>query len=357
LILDRLRHPIIQAPMGGGPSTPELAAAVSDAGGLGFLASGYKTAASMAEEIEATRALTDSPLGVNVFVPGEAADPDAYRSYVDELESEAAAQGARVGEPRYSDDDWPAKIEHLLEDPPAVVSFAFGCPESDTVRRLREAGTEVWITVTGTAEAGDAVGAGATALIVQGAEAGAHQGGFTDHDREPLGLLALLQLVSATVEVPLVATGGIATGAGLAAVLAAGASAAQVGTAFMLSPEAGTSEVHRQALASESPTALTRAFTGRRARGIVNRFIEVHEGAPSAYPEIHYATAPIRAAARERQDPGAINLWAGQAHVLASAEPAGEIVRSLSRDARKALADAAQEFERRDEAAERDSAR
>ena len=134
------------------------------------------------------------------------------------------------------------------------------------------------------------------------------------------------------------ATGGIATGHGVAAVLAAGASAAQLGTAFMLTPEAATSPAHREALRERGPTALTRAFTGRTARGIENRFMREHEAdAPHGYPELHHLTAPVRAAARERDDADGFNLWAGQAHPLAADVPAGELVRRLADEAREAL--------------------
>ncbi len=151
-------------------------------------------------------------------------------------------------------------------------------------------------------------------------------------------MLALLQLVGARANVPLIATGGIATGHGVAAALAAGARAAQIGTAFLRCPEAGTAAVHRAALATAAPTALTRAFTGKPARAIVNRFMREHgEGAPSAYPELHHLTAPLRQAARERGDPGAVNLWAGQAHELGSDEPAGVVARRLADEARIAL--------------------
>ena len=146
--------------------------------------------------------------------------------------------------------------------------------------------------------------------MVQGSEAGAHRGSFADEGDGGLGLLVLLQLVR--TELPLVASGGLMTRAAVGAVLAAGASAAQLGTAFLLSPEAGTADVHRTALRGDGETALTRAFTGRSARGIVNRFMREHGDAPRAYPEIHNVTAPLRAAARERGDPDAVNLWAGQ---------------------------------------------
>jgi nitronate monooxygenase len=151
--------------------------------------------------------------------------------------------------------------------------------------------------------------------------------------------------VRAASELPLVATGGIATGRGVAAVLTAGAAAAQVGTAFMLAPEAGTSPVHRGALATDGRTALTRAFTGRTARGIDNRFMRDHGGgAPDAYPDVHHLTAPLRRAAPERGDSERLHLWAGQAYRLAKPIPAGELVRSLARDAREALGGASRLF-------------
>jgi nitronate monooxygenase len=163
-----------------------------------------------------------------------------------------------------------------------------------------------------------------------------------DDDASDLGVLAALQLVGAAVDLPLVATGGLATGRAVAAVLAAGAAAAQLGTAFMRTPEAGTAPAHREALAGEAPTALTRAFSGRTARGIVNRFLREHsDGAPRVYPDVHHLTAPLRTAARERGDAGGFHLWAGQAHALAGEEPAGELVRRLAAEAGAALEAAA----------------
>ena len=178
--------------------------------------------------------------------------------------------------------------------------------------------------------------------MVQGVEAGGHRGSFADEPGTDLGLLAALQLVGAAVDLPLVATGGLSTGRSIAAVLAAGAAAAQLGTALMRTPEAGTSPAHRDALASAEPTALTRAFTGRTARGVVNRFMLEHSGdAPAGYPEVHHLTAPLRTAAREQGDADGFHLWAGQAHALAEELPAGELVRRLADDASAALADAA----------------
>lgn len=342
---DRLALPIVQAPLAGGPSTPALAAAVSGAGGLGFLAAGYKTAGAVAADVETVRAATDAPFGINVFAPPtRPADRDTVARYAAGLLAEAGRQGAILGDPRSDDDDWEAKLALLHETRPAVASFAFGCPPAETITALQASGIGVWVTVTTPTEARRAADAGADALVVQGTEAGGHRGGFDDATakRDAVGLLALLQLVRAEVELPLVATGGIMTGAGIAAVIAAGASAAQLGSAFLLTPEAATSAPHRSALERGGETTLTRAFSGRTARGIVNRFLREHDvGAPSAYPEVHHLTAPLRAAARERGDAEAVNLWAGQAHTLARAEPAGELVRRLAAEARAALRAAA----------------
>jgi nitronate monooxygenase len=329
----------VGAPLAGGPSTAELAAAVSEAGGLGFLAAGYRTVEELERELARVRDLTSRPFGVNLFYPvREQVDGAAIAAYAACLRDEGERYGVEPGEPRWSDDGWDAKLELVAREPPAVVSFTFGCPTREVVESLRAAGSAVWCTVTSAAEAGAATAAAVDALVVQGSEAGGHQGSFRDDDEEPVSVLALVQQVARVTDRPLVASGGIATGRAVGAVLAAGASAAQLGTAFLLAPEAGTSEPHRTALRSGRPTRLTRAFTGRRARGIVNRFMREHEAAaPSGYPEVHFVTAPIRAAARSAGDAEAINLWAGQAYPLTRQEPAGAVVERLAAEL-KALA-------------------
>jgi nitronate monooxygenase len=340
-ILESLERPIVAAPMGGGPTTPELVAAVSGAGGFGFLAAGYKSAEKLAAEMLGMG--DEVRFGVNLFVPGPRSEPEAYAEYVEGLGKDAARHGAEVGEARWNDDEWEQKLELLAREPVAVVSFTFGCPEAQVLARLRNAGSECWVTVTNVEEAARAAEVSADALIAQGYEAGAHQGTYDlGSEEEPYGLLPLLQLLRAETKLPLVASGGIGSGAGVAACLAAGASAVQLGTAFMLCPEAGTSPAYRQALKERRPTRLTRAFTGRRARGAVNRFLSEHEDAPSAYPEVHYATAPIRAAARAAEDAEDLNLWAGQAHWLAREEPAATVIDRFSDEARSALRSALQ---------------
>jgi nitronate monooxygenase len=342
-VLEQLQLPIVQAPLAGGPSTPALAAAVCEAGGLGFLAAGYKRVDAVRADLEALRGMTARPFGLNLFVPPTTpADPAAVSAYAAVLRGESERRGVALGVPRRDDDGWEEKLALALEERVPVLSFTFGCPPPEVMRRFSDIGSEVWVTVTTPAEAHLARDAGAHALVVQGLEAGGHRGSFEDEPGSDLGLLAALQLIGAAVELPLVATGGLSTGRSIAAVLAAGAAAAQLGTALMRTPEAGTSPAHREALKSGEPTALTRAFTGRTARGVVNRFLREHSGdAPAAYPEIHHLTAPLRAAAREQGDADGFHLWAGQAHALAEELPAGELVRRLAADAAAALEDAA----------------
>jgi nitronate monooxygenase len=349
--LDLLMHPIVQAPMGGGPSTPALAAAVSGAGGLGFLAAGYKTVEEVRGDLEQPRSLVRAglPFGINVFAPpGHGAGAADVAAYAERMRVEARRSGTMIGEARWDDDRYAEKLHLVCDEHVPVVSFTFGCPSRDDVCRLRDAGVAVWATVTTADEARTAHAIGVDGLIAQGVEAGGHRGSFDDARPGDLGLLALLQLVRAAVgdATPLVATGGIATGRAVAAVLAAGAAAAQLGTAFMLCPEAATAPAHRSAIEdSHAATAVTRAFTGRAARGITNRFLREHSAtAPSAYPEVHHLTAPLRAAARQRGDAEGFHLWAGQTYPLAEEMPAAELVVQLADEARAALSDTTRRF-------------
>jgi nitronate monooxygenase len=347
-----LGHPIIQAPMAGGPSTPALAAAVSAAGGLGFIAAGYATPDAFAADIARTREITTAPVGVNLFLLAETpVDYASLAAYAEAIEPDARRHDVGLGEPRFDDDAFDAKVEIVCRERPPIASFTFGCPPARLVRRLHELDIAVWVTVTEVEEARLAAEAGADALVVQGVEAGGHRGCFEDADwRGQVALLPLLRLVTRNTELPLIASGGIADGAGVAAVLAAGARAAQIGTAFMRCPEAATSPPHREALSGPAHTALTRAFSGRRARGIVNGFMRDHsDHAPPAYPHVNHLTAPLRAAARRAGDADTINLWAGQAHALAEDRPAGELVRRWSDEARTALERARQRLTAPDE--------
>ncbi|GAA2429484.1 nitronate monooxygenase [Actinomadura vinacea] len=332
----RLDHPIVQAPMAGGGSTPALAAAVAEAGGLGFLAAGYKPAAAVREEIAATRALTARSFGVNLFMPSaDAVDDAAVAAYRERLAPEAARLGAEPGAvpPGGRTDSWDDKIADLLGDPPAVVSFTFGCPDAETVKAFQDRGAYAIVTVTTPREAVTAASAGADALCVQGAEAGGHQGAFTNAFDDPIPLRTLLAAVRSVTTLPLIAAGGLGSAGHIAEVLGLGAAAAQLGTVFLRSPESGASAVHKAALADPgfTRTALTRAFSGRPARGLVNRFMtEYGEHAPAAYPDVHYLTAPLRKAAAARGDAEAVNLWAGTSFKEAAVAPARDIVAALT---------------------------
>ncbi|MEU1180493.1 nitronate monooxygenase [Streptomyces sp. NPDC005820] len=336
-LTDLFPHPIVQAPMAGGVSVPQLAAAVSEAGGLGFLAGGYKTADGMYQEIKQLRGLTGRPFGVNLFMPQpEYAETGAVQLYAEQLAGEVTWYETELGDPDSGrDDGYDAKIAVLLDDPVPVASFHFGVPSGDTLKSLRAAGTFTLVTVTSAEEAVAVEQAGADAVIVQGMEAGGHQGTHKDipeNDGSALGLLALLAQVREAVRLPIVAAGGIMRGSQIAAVLAAGASAAQLGTAFLATAESGAQAVHKAALTDPLfvRTELTRAFSGRPARGLVNRFLREHGPyAPAAYPEVHHLTSPLRKAAAKAGDAQGMALWAGQGHRMARDLPAAELVEVL----------------------------
>jgi nitronate monooxygenase len=321
--------------MAGGASTPALAAAVSRAGGLGFLAAGYKTADRVASELAAVRRVTPGPVGLNLFLvrpyelPAEALD--AYRR---SLEPEAERFGVELGEPRWDDDGWDAKLAAALDLRPDVVSFTFGCPEAEVLGRLADVGIHATVTVTTVSEARAAVQRGAGSLCVQGPEAGGHRGVW-DPEAVPDDRVRLHDLVTAIascVQVPVIAAGGLSDAAGVDAVLRRGAVAAQVGTALLLADEAGTHPVHRAALVDPTSTRTdtTRAFTGRWARGLSNRFMREHADAPAGYPHLHHLTAPVRAAALAAGDAQAAHLWAGTGYAGIRSAPAREVVRALT---------------------------
>lgn len=324
--------------MAGGVSVPRLAAAVSEAGGLGFLAAGYKTPDGMYQEIKQLRGLTDRPFGVNVFMPQpETADRTAVDVYAHQLSGEANWYETELGDPDSGrDDGFDAKLTVLLENPVPVVSFHFGCPARDVLDSLRRVGTRTLVTVTTPDEARAVERAGADGVIAQGMEAGGHQGthwDFPETDGCGLGLLTLVAQVREAVAIPVVAAGGIMRGSQIAAALAAGASAAQLGTAFLVTHESGAHALHKQAMTNPLfvRTELTRAFSGRPARGLVNRFLREHgRYAPAAYPEIHHLTSPLRKAAAKAGDAQGMALWAGQGHRMVRELPAGRLVEVLA---------------------------
>ncbi|MFV8316422.1 nitronate monooxygenase [Mycobacterium sp. 23] len=328
--------PIVGAPMAGGPGTPALAAAVSNAGGLGMVAGGYLSAEQFADDIAKARAATTGPIGVNLFVPQPSvADWVQLEYYAEDLEEVADHYRVEVGHPVHGDDDdWRRKLEVVADVRPEMVSFTFGAPPPDVIRMLSAQGLLVSVTVTSAYEAGIAIAAGADNLVVQGPAAGGHRGTFAP-DMEPgsESLHQLLDRIGSAHDVPLIAAGGLGTVEQIAAVLRRGAVAAQVGTALLLSDEAGTHSAYRVALKNPEfdSTVVTRAFSGRYARGLANNFTRLLDHvAPLGYPEVNQMTKPIRAAAIEMEDPHGTNLWAGEAYREARGGPAADIVTALA---------------------------
>ena len=288
----------------------------------------------MAEEMAAVRAAGVDVFGVNVFVPGRpVAEPGQVGAYAASLEAEAAALGVTVGAPTWDDDDYGGKVDALAARPPAAVSFTFGIPDAEVVRSLQAAGSIVLLTVTTPEEAAQALRVEPDALCLQGAEAGAHRGSLANDDRpdQDRPVRALLASVRQHTLVPLVAAGGVGGPGDVADLLARGADFVQAGTAFLRCPETGSPPLHKDALADPAfvRTAITRAFSGRRARALVNAMVRGHAGAPAAYPEINNATRPLRTAATQAGDTQHMSLYAGTAFRLAEARPAAEVVERL----------------------------
>ena len=371
--LGSLQHAVVGAPMAGGPSTPALAAAVSNAGGLGFLAAGYKSAEATAAEINAVRELTGGggAYGVNLFVPdtantaaaGTAGNLAAALAYRTELAGRYPADLLPMPDPADTD-GWEAKLDLVRRLQVPVVSFTFGLPGRDIIASLADAGTAVAVTVTTAAEAELAVASGARILCLQGPDAGGHRGSFdaaAEPGDQPLlelvrtvrGLLDSGQLGSAQrdsaqldgaqrdsaqldsghtgARTELIAAGGISTARDARMLRDAGADAVQIGTALLLSPEAGTAAVHRAALQDPqfATTALTRSFSGRTARGLANNFMAAYPHAPAAYPLVNQITRTIRARSAAAGDPHGTSLWAGTGWRNAAAEPAAAVVQRL----------------------------
>ncbi|OZC85488.1 oxidoreductase [Rhodococcus sp. 06-1059B-a] len=322
-LLNELTIPIISAPMAGGPSTPELAAAVSRAGGLGMLAGALLDLDAFAAKVDSLREVL---FGVNLFLPDDpsGADVDAY---ADRIAPWLEKYDAPRGELTRRDDFYPEKFRWLVQNPVPLVSSTFGTFDAAEVAALHEVGTEVWCTVTSAREAEEAEANGVDALIVQGPEAGGHRGSFDGSaPEEPLA--ELLEVVRRASALPRIAAGGLMDGNDVAPLLKSGAAhAAQLGTAFLNTAEAGTRPVHREQLTATEETAVTRAFSGRPARGIVNEFMRDHSGdAPLAYPDLHYLTAPMRAKSGAAGDPSALSMWAGTGHRRARAASATDLM-------------------------------
>ena len=338
-----IRCPLVQAPMAGGPDSPQLAAAVSDAGGLGSVGCAYLSPESIAETIAAVRARTKRAFAVNLFIRQEPRPDEAARQRV------AAALNPFRKSLGLSDPPAPLKSLPSIEAQlaavvglkPAVFSFTFGMPRPDQMAALRAARILTIGTATSLEEGKALQSLGVDAICAQGSEAGGHRGTFIgETDDALIGTLALTRQLTTQLRVPVLAAGGIMDGAGIRAVLQLGAAAAQLGTAFMLCPEAGTHPAHRQALRSPLAqyTVLTRAFSGRAARGIRNRFSDAfgsrpEQVEPAPFPLQQALTAELRAAAGAHNRTDLMQLWCGQGAVLIRELPAAKLVEVLMAEA------------------------
>lgn len=333
------RLPLVAAPMAGGPTTVPLAAAVASAGAFPFLAGGYKTPETLSAEIDQLRSL-DVPFGVNLFVPSTYTPaPAAFAEYMAELTPEAERYGVQLDPtPQVDDDHWADKLALLVARPVPVVSLTFGLPDPADITVLRRVGTRVLATVTTPREAATAAAAGVDGLVVQSVNAGGHS---AVHDPaqipEPVETDVLIRRVREVVDLPVIGAGGVDSPAAVRAILDAGAVAVAVGTLLLRTDEAGTSSTHRAALADPAftETVVTRAFTGRPARALRNRFIDSHgHAAPVAYPAVHHLTRALRQAAASAGDMDVLHLWAGTGYRNAPTGPAADVIYTLSQAVR-----------------------
>ncbi len=331
--------PIIQAPMAGGPSSPELVAAASAAGALGSFGCAYTQPAEMKQQAAWVRSKTDRAFGINLFVapqPGEI-PADAQRAALDAVSGYYAELDLPAPEPvgaPYAP-DMNAQLAAVEELRPRVFTTHFGALPGAKVKALQALGIRVGGSATCVAEARSLEAIGFDFVIAQGGEAGGHRGTWLCDPYQALtGTLALVRLIVNAVRLPVVAAGGIMDGAGIAAVLALGAQAAQLGTAFIPCPESGASRVHKDVLLAqlEDASAVTEKFSGKPARGIVNRYMRemsYHDAAQLAFPAQNSVTGRLRAASAKAGKPDFVALWAGQAAPLSRALPAAELIARL----------------------------
>ena len=337
-----LDHPIIQAPLAGGGDTPALVAAVCKAGALGFIGAAYLTPPHILEAARAVRAQTTRPFGINLFAPlptpAVAQDPEPALARVAPFYAELGLPPPEL--PAAGGEVFDEQLAAALDSGATVFSFTFGLLPASAVAAIKDRGMFLIGTATTVEEAVALEQAGVDAIVTQGSEAGGHRSTFAaSFDMGMVGTLALVPQVVDVVTVPVIASGGIMDGRGIAAALALGASAVQMGTAFLTCDEAGVPNAYKEAMlrAREHETRLTRAFSGRPARGIVNRFMtEVeHADAPAAilpFPLQNALTRPLRNAAARQDRADYLSLWAGQGVRLARRQPAAILIARLAHE-------------------------
>jgi nitronate monooxygenase len=332
-----IEHPIVLSPMAGAGGTPELAAAVSNAGGLGAWGGAYVKPEEIAATIRQMRSLTDRPFNINLFAGGYGTDHTIDPRPMLELVGQAhAALGlAPPVLPPVPRDPFDDQVQAVIEERPRVFSFTFGMPSARQIAALKARDIVVIGTATTAEEARRLEQAGVDAIAAQGAEAGAHRGTFAaPFENSVVRLATLLREICAQVKLPVIACGGLMDGRDIAAAIKLGAAAVQLGTAFLPCPESGAPSAHKQALlgATKDTTVITRAFSGRPARGLTNRFIAMANGKEEfilPFRQQNDLTRPMRNAAGQKGVPDYISLWAGQGVARSRQMPAAELVKTL----------------------------
>lgn len=332
----QIRYPIVQAPMPDGITTPQLVAAVSNAGGLGILAAGYLQPAQLRSAINDIRKLTGKPFAVNLLIPEKPPQIDPAR--IDQVNELLAPFHAELGlapvSPSAMDYStlYKAQFAAVLEEQVDVVSFTFGVPQPEDMAVLKERGVIVMGTATHLLEAIVLEESGVDIVVAQGVEAGGHRATFLGTFEQGLvGSIALLPVLAHHIQVPLLASGGIMDGRGMVAALALGAAGVQIGTAFLTCSESGAHPNYKALLpeGTEITTVLTRSISGKPARVLSNRFVaalKAHAQELPDYPVQHLLTQPIRQAAANQERPEFMALWAGQGCALCSNKPAAELM-------------------------------
>ncbi|MCM3567773.1 nitronate monooxygenase family protein [Neobacillus mesonae] len=343
----KIDYPILQAPMAGGVTTPELAAAVSNAGGLGMIGAGYLSPEQLKVQIQNVKALTEKPFGVNLFVPVPySVDEQKVQSSKEMLKQIEAELGIDENSSSFSNyekdtETFQRMVNIVIDEKVPICSFTFGIPSEDIRTKLKKNSSIIIGTATTVQEAIWNEEAGMDAVVVQGSEAGGHRGTFSGEDQQSLiGLMSLIPQSADYISIPIIAAGGIMDGRGLLAAQFLGAQAVQMGTAFLVCEESGANQLHKEAIlkAKEDQVVMTKTFSGKMARGVKNRFIEklhANEDHLPDYPVQNALTKSIRKAAAQSKNPDYMSLWSGQSPRMASQTTAGQLIENIVNESLK----------------------
>ncbi|RDW20262.1 nitronate monooxygenase [Oceanobacillus arenosus] len=345
-----IQYPIIQAPMAGGVTTSNLVAEVSNSGGLGMIGAGYMTPNQMREQIREIKQSTSNFFGINLFVPSEFdVTQDKIKSANQILQPIREQLGLHhidnLEIPKYDNvlETFNEQIKIVIEEKVPVCSFTFGIPSSKVINELKQHNIMLMGTATTVKEAIENENAGMDIVTVQGSEAGGHRGNFINEDHESLiGLMSLIPQVVDNVSIPVVSAGGIMDGRGLMASICLGAKGVQMGTAFLTCTESGASEIHKEEIlhAHEDQMVLTRSFSGKRARGIKNKYIsemEKHEATLPEFPVQNTLTKGIRSASSSQKNREFMSLWSGQSPRLAEKQTVNSLIKNIITEAKNII--------------------